>query len=73
MGLEALAKLTSGFSKLQGQRASGVQGPAPRPQGAPGPRGRLPAVISCWRPFSHSTLWAIKCPSLQGRARLTEE
>lgn len=42
MGLEALAKLTSGFSKLQGQRASGVQGPAPRPQGCSGSQRQAP-------------------------------
>ena len=65
--------MTCGFSELQGREPQVSRVPPPGPKGAPAPRGSLPAVISCWHPFSHSTLWVIKCPSLQGMVRLTEE
>lgn len=73
MGLKSLAKLTSGFSKLQGQRASGVQGSVPKPQGCSRSQRQAPCCHLLLAPLLTLNSLGDKMllPARQGQAHRT--
>ena len=54
-GFTSSGQMTCGFSKLRGQRASGVQGPAPRPQGCSSSQRQPPCSVWVPPPWSPQT------------------